>query len=235
MTTTYTPPSDQQVVDTVAGPVADTADEPTRSSRSDPVLVGPIPRRRLDGIVVAVGGVVTIVLLVAGGLLTWGNRFADDYVSRELSSQNISFPDAAALQADGRADLVGHAGQQVTTGADAEVYASYIAGHLAKVADGATYADLSQPERAAIAAIQTATDNGEPQATVDQLQAKADTLTGQRNTLFKGETLRGLLLSTYAWSTVGMIAGIAAIAAFVAAGVMAILVVAGVVHRRRTS
>ena len=235
MTTISPPQSDQAVTATDAGPGPDTTDRPARSSRSDPVLVAPIPRRRLDGILVAVGGVVTVVLLVAGGLLVWGNRFADDYVSRELSSQNISFPDAAALEGDGRADLVSHAGQQVTTGAEAEVYASYIAGHLAKIADGQTYADLGQPERAAIAAVQTATDNGAPQATVDELQAKADTLTGQRNTLFKGETLRGLLLSTYAWSTVGLIAGIAAIAAFVAAGVMAILVVAGVVHRRRTT
>ena len=45
---------------------------------------------------------------------------------------------------------------------------------------------------------------------------------------------RGLLLSAYAWSTVGMIAGIAAIGAFVAAGLMAILVALGVVHQRRT-
>jgi hypothetical protein len=226
-------PSTQPFVDTIAGPLPDSG--ATQSSLDDPAVAGAIRRRRLDGILVAVGGVVTVVLLVAGGLLTWGNRFADDYVRRELSSQHISFPDATALQADGRADLVGHAGQQVTTGAQAEVYASYIAGHLAKVADGATYADLGQPERAAVAAVQTATDSGASQATIDQLQAKADTITTQRNTLFKGETLRGLLLSTFAWSTVGTIAGIAAIVAFVAAGVMAVLVVLGAVHRRRTT
>ena len=67
-----------------------------------------------------------------------------------------------------------------------------------------------------------------------QLQATADEISGQRNSLFKGETLRGLLLSAYAWSTVGMIAGIAAIGAFIAAGIMAILVGLGVVHHRRT-
>jgi len=66
------------------------------------------------------------------------------------------------------------------------------------------------------------------------LQAKADGVTAQRNTLFKGETLRGLLLSAYAWSTVGMIAGIAAIGAFIAAAMMAILSVLGIVHYRRT-
>ena len=45
--------------------------------------------------------------------------------------------------------------------------------------------------------------------------------------------LRGTLLNAYAWSTVGRIAGIAAVGAFIAAAAMAILVVAGVVHLRR--
>jgi hypothetical protein len=66
------------------------------------------------------------------------------------------------------------------------------------------------------------------------LQGKADAVSGQRNTLFKGETLRGLLLSAYAWATVGTIAGIAAIGAFAAAAVMAVLVVLGFVHHRKT-
>ena len=65
------------------------------------------------------------------------------------------------------------------------------------------------------------------------MQTKVDTINGQRDSLFKGETLRGLLLSSYAWATVGRIAGIAGIVAFVAAGVMAVLVVAGLVHERR--
>jgi len=69
--------------------------------------------------------------------------------------------------------------------------------------------------------------------TIDELQAKATTITGQRDTLFKGETLRGLLLSAYAWSTVGRIAGIAAWVAFAAGAVMIVLVVLGIVHERR--
>jgi hypothetical protein len=174
------------------------------------------------------------VLVIAGGLLTWGSRFADDYVGDELSAQNIFFPDAAALQEEGRTDLLGYAGEQVTTGDEAEAYASFIGHHLEGIADGATYADLGAAERAANAAVQEATDSGADQATVDELQADADAVTGQRNSLFKGETLRGLLLSTYAWSTIGRIAGIAAIAAFVAAGAMLVLVVLGFAHRSRT-
>ena len=89
----------------------------------------------------------------------------------------------------------------------------------------------SATQRAANAAVQAAIDDGAPQATIDELQATADEITGQRDSLFRGETLRGLLLSTYAWSTIGMIAGIAAIVSFIAAGVMAVLVVLGLIHR----
>ena len=123
----------------------------------------------------------------------------------------------------------------MTTGAEAKAYAGYIGGHLDEIADGATYADLGQPERAARAAVQEAIDDGAPQATIDELQAEADAVSNQRDSLFKGETLRGLLLSTYAWSTIGTIAGIAAVVAFVAAGVLAVLVVLGLVHRHRTA
>jgi hypothetical protein len=176
---------------------------------------------------------VTVVLFVAGGLLTWGSRFANDYVRDELTAQNIMFPDRAALETEGRTDLLGYAGQQVTSGTDAQAYASYIGHHLEGIADGATYADLGAPERAAKAEVQAAVDSGADEATVAPLQEKADAITNQRNTLFKGETLRGLLLSTYAWSTIGRIAGIAAITAFVAGAAMFVLVILGVVHRQR--
>ena len=45
--------------------------------------------------------------------------------------------------------------------------------------------------------------------------------------------LRGSLLNTYAWDTIGQIAGIAAIVAFVGAFVMLVLVLAGGLHLRR--
>jgi hypothetical protein len=192
-----------------------------------------VKRRTVDAVLIALGAVVTVVLFVAGGLLTWGSRFANDHVSDELTAQNIFFPERAALEEEGRTDLVGYAGEQVTTGNEAQAYASYIGGHLKGIADGATYADLGAPERAAKAEVQTAVDNGADEATVADLQAKADDITNQRNTLFKGETLRGLLLSTYAWSTIGRIAGIAAITAFVAGFAMLVLVILGFVHRQR--
>ena len=148
-------------------------------------------------------------------------------------SQNIAFPPAAALEEEGRTDLLPFAGHAVNTGPEAEAYASFINGHLEGIADGATFADLGDTERAANTAVETATADGASAAQIAELQGEADAITGQRNSLFKGETLRGLLLSAFAWSTVGRIAGIAAIAAFAAAGVMLVLVALGLRHHHK--
>lgn len=193
-----------------------------------------LTRRGIDRILVGLGAVGAVFLLVAGSMLMWGSNFASDYVGKELRSQNISFPAADALTTEGRADLVRFAGQPLTTGEQAQAYASYINGHLEGVADGQTYAELGTAQRAAAAAVTDAKDAGQPQATIDELQAKATAINTQRDTLFKGETLRGLLLSAYAWSTVGRIAGIAAWVAFAAGAVMLVLVVLGIVHERRS-
>ncbi len=213
------------VVEPEVTPVADTPVVP-----DDTVA---IHRRTIDKILIGIGIVATAAFVVAGGLLMWGSNFSDDYVHQELSSQNIAFPDAASLEQQGRTDLLSHAGATVDTGSEAEAYASFIGGHLEGIADGATYADLGTTEREANAAVAAAVDNGDPQATVDELQANADAVTAQRDSLFRGETLRGLLLTAYAWSTVGMIAGLAAIGAFLAAAASGVLVVLGIVHLRR--
>jgi hypothetical protein len=190
-------------------------------------------RHTIDVLLVSLGAVAAIVLAVAGGLLTWGSNFADDYVGRELGSQKIEFPSADKLNEEGRTDLLQYADATVDTGDEAEAYASYIGGHVENIGGGLTYSELGTPEREAKDAVQAAKDAGKSDEEIAALQATADGITAQRNTVFKGETLRGLLLSTYAWSTIGMIAGIAAIVAFVAAGVMAVLVVLGLMHLRR--
>ena len=216
---------------------------PTTNGRAsqDPTVAAPaagttvaVKRRTIDGVLIGFGLVAAVVFAIAGGLLTWGNGFANNYVEDELSSQNISFPTAERLTEEGRTDLLGFAGERLDNGNEAEAYASYINGHLGGIADGATFADLGGPERAAKGAVTAAVEAGAPQAEIDELRATAAGITGQRDTLFRGETLRGLLLSAYAWSTVGTIAGIAAIGAFIAAAVMAILTALGVSHYRRT-
>jgi hypothetical protein len=191
-----------------------------------------LPRRRIDKLLIGFGVIAAIVFAVAGGLLAWGANFADDYVHDELSSQNVFFPDEASLREEGRDDLVKYADEQVTTGTEAEAYASFIGGHMEGIADGQTYAEID--DRGAAQAVVDARESGASEAEIADLQATADELKAQRDSLFRGETLRGLLLSSYAWSTIGWIAAIAAWVAFAGAAVMAALVVAGLVHLRRT-
>ena len=174
-------------------------------------------RRTFDVLISAAGLFLAVTLIVSGVLLTWAHNFIGNEVHTQLAAQQIYFPPAgsAAIKAPEFAAMHQYAGQQLTTGAQAEVYADhFIANHLKAIGGGKTYAQLSaeaiaQPNNAKLAA--------------------------QVATVFKGETLRGLLLNAYAFGTMGMIAGIAAIAAFVAAFVMLILGGLGLVHARRTS
>ena len=193
----------------------------------------PVTRRRIDHLLIAAGVLAAVVLAVAGGLLTWGSNFAEDYVGDELSAQNIEFPPSEALVEEGRDDLAKFGGQQVDTGEEAEAYASYIQGHVDNTAGGLTYSQI--PDRAAKTALQEAIDAGAPADEIAELEQEATTLSQQRDTVFKGEMLRGTLLNAYAWSTMGRIAGIAATAAFAAAAVMAVLSAAGVVHLRKVT
>ncbi|MGQ0831769.1 MAG: hypothetical protein ACT4OV_08835 [Microthrixaceae bacterium] len=200
-------------------------------AQDQPVVA--LKRRTIDSVLISFGAVLTAALVVAASLLTWGSNFAKDYVHDELASQNIKFPPAAALTEEGRDDLVKYADQKVDTGKEAEAYASFINGHLAGIADGKTYADLGGPQFAAQDAVTKAKADGASEATIAELQAKVDAIKGQRTSLFTGETLRGLLLTTYAWDTVGRIAGYAAMAAFAAAAVMLVLVLLGLRHHHK--
>ncbi|HET6949338.1 MAG TPA: hypothetical protein VFI47_03125 [Acidimicrobiales bacterium] len=189
-------------------------------------------RRTIDKVLIGFGVVAALVFAAAGGLLMWGSNFAEDYVYDELSSQNVTFSDEATLVEEGRDDLVKYADEKVTTGDEAEAYASLIAGHMEGIADGKTYSEID--DRGAAQAVTDAKAAGAPAEEVAELQATADKLKGQRDSLFRGETLRGLLLGAFAWATIGEIAGIAAWVAIAGAVVMMALVVAGLVHLRRT-
>jgi hypothetical protein len=173
-------------------------------------------RRTFDIILSSVGAVLTLVLVVGGALAFWGYQFANSNVHDQLAAQQIYFP-AAGSQALASPEigpyLNQYAGQQLTSGAQAEAYADhFIAVHLQSIGGGKTYAQLSSQAQA--------------DPTNAQLQA-------QVNTLFKGETLRGMLLNAYAFWKLGQIAFFAAIAAFVGAGIMLLLTVLGFLHLRR--
>jgi len=171
-----------------------TIERPLTTDRQDDVVR--LPRRRIDKLLIGFGVIAAMVFAAAGGLLTWGADFANDYVHDELSSQRVFFPDEASLREEGRDDLVRFADQQVTTGSEAEAYAGFIAGHMQGIADGKTYAEID--DRGAAQAVVDAREAGASEAQIADLQATADQLKAQRDSLIKGETLRRLLLSSYA-------------------------------------
>ena len=180
-------------------------------------------RRAWDFILTGVGALLSVALLVAGALLMWGSTFATSTVHNQLAQQQISFPPAAAFAHP----VVGteitpsmvpsvsqYAGQKLLTGAQAQVYADdFIAVHLKEIGGGLTYSELSA-------------------------KAMADpsnvALQGKVATVFKGTTLRGLLLEAYAYSIFGEIAFIAAFGCFILAALMLLLTALGVFHYRRT-
>ena len=192
-------------------------------------------RRTLD-VLFSIGGLVLAgLLLVAGIVLTSNANFAKNYVTDQLSQQNIMFKTADTLTAEEKqsACLVQYAGQQLTTGKQAECYANNFIGlHLESVAGGKTYAELGDPQAQLRTQVQAAQKANDPN--LASLQQQLTTVTTQRETLFKGETLRGLLLTSYGFSEFGAKAATAALVAYLAAALMALLGLAGLVHAFRT-
>lgn len=183
-------------------------------------------RATLDRLIAIGGLLLAVVLLVAGGLLVWANQFITNEVHDQLAAQKITMPTdqtgLADLPAEDKAALEPYAGQQMTTGKQAQAYADhYIAVHLDQTAGGKTYSEVGA-EYSAQCSDPTAAKS-----------ASCQTLAAQKQTLFQGETLRGLLLYGYAFATMGTIAGYAAIAAFVGAILFLILGVLGLLHARR--
>jgi hypothetical protein len=179
-------------------------------------------RAILDKLISWTGLALVVVLLGAGGLLTWANVFIGDQVNNQLTMQGITMPEGEALAGLPKADasaLEEYAGSALDTGPEARAYADhYILAHMNAASDGRTYEEVS----------------GEFIALDDAAKASEEgqALAGLRQTLFMGNTLRGLLLYGFAFATIGTIAGYAAIAAFVAALALLALVVLGLRHAR---
>ena len=176
-------------------------------------------RRTFDVLASSAGLLLAVVLAVAGALLIWAYSFVNSQVSSELSAQKIVFPAAgsAAIKELPPADAAAmsqYAGQLMTTGAQAQTYADHFIGvHLAEIGGGKTYAQLSA---AALA------------------QPHNTKLAGQVATIFKGTTLRGMLLNAYGWWQMGQIMLVSAIVAFGAAALFLLLSGLGLWHLRRT-
>src|SRR4051794_19186135 len=170
-------------------------------------------RKTLDVLLTTAGLVVAGLLLIAGGLLTWGHNFVSNQVHTQLAAQQIFFPangSPGLNQPEIKPYLQKYAGQQLVNGPQAKAFADhYIAVHLKEATGGKTYSQLSA------AAMAAPTDTK---------------LAGQVATAFKGETLRGMLLNAYAFDTMGRLAGLAAIVAFIGAGIMLGLSLLGFRH-----
>ena len=176
-------------------------------------------RRKAFDLMVSWGGVLlTAVFLVSGILLMVGYNFANSNVRDQLTQQQIFFPPAGsdALKSPEIGPYLSpYAGQQLVNGRQAEAYADhFIAVHLKEVAEGQTYALVSG------------------KALADPTNTE---LQGQVATLFKGETLRGLLLQAYAFWQMGQIALWAAIGAFITAGVLLAFSLLGFWHLRKVA
>ena len=159
--------------------------------------------RRNTHLAAIVGFALSAVLLVSGGLLLWGSTYIHNTVQGQLAAQQIYFPPQAAFahpKAGGEItpsmipSVSQYAGQQLLTGQQAQSYAdNFIGVHIANMTGGKTYSQLSA------------------QAMAHPTDTK---LAAQVATVFKGETLRSILLNAFGWWKVAQITYIAALIAF---------------------
>lgn len=207
-------------------------------------------RRTLD-IAFSIGGMIfAVLLLVVGLILSNQASFAKSYVHDQLVAQKINFTPAKFLSdEEKKADCLvtfgttnGDAtkGQVMDSGKKAECYANeYIALHMKEAAtaagyEGATFSTMGAyvrpgSEVSLVDKLDAATKDGD-QAAIDEAQKALDGAKALRGTLQTGETLRGLLLTTYGFSIFGERAGQAAWVMFIAAIMVFLLSIAGFVH-----
>ena len=189
-------------------------------------------RRTFDRIVSFVGLGLSVFLFVAAALLNWGASFTDESVATQLSQQKITMPDKdsagfKALPEEAQRALAPFSNMPLTTGEQAQAYADfYIGSHLKGIAAGKVYSEVSGMALAA-----SAKSKAEPANIA--LATEAGILMGQRTTLFMGETLRGLLLYSFAFWQIGQIAMYAAWAAAAGGLLMLVLSLLGFAHIRR--
>jgi len=189
-------------------------------------------RRAFDRITSTVGLLLAAILFLGGGLLTWGGTFANNQVKDQLAAQKITLPTAThnpAESASVTAFFKANGGKMMTTGKQAQMYADhYIAFHLQGIGAGKVYSELSGEEMGLKAQLTADPTNA-------TLSAKVAALDGQVNTVFKGESLRGMLLNAYAFWQLGQIAMIASWVTYIGGLLFLILALMGFAHSRRTS
>jgi hypothetical protein len=184
-------------------------------------------RKSFDKIASVIGLLLAGFLIVIGGILQFGGNFATDQVAAQLEPQAITIPAENGdpkVSDDVKKFFADNGGKVMTTGKQAQMYADhYIGFHMSEMP---TYAAASGANRAAAGAL--ATDPTNP-----ELQAAAKQASGMVETVFKGETLRGMLLNAYAFGTLGQIAMVASYVSFAGGIIFLILALLGFAHLRR--
>jgi hypothetical protein len=175
-------------------------------------------RSLIDRLVSWTGVVMAFALIALGAAAIFGGSFALGNVRDRLAPEKISFPPISAMTAQEKVEVGNFAGQKVDTGPEAEAFSRYIGGHLKEVNNGATYSETSAAARV----------EGIPAKQAADLGAKADLL-------FKGETLRSILLNAYGWWTVGQITLVAGIGMVIAGLVMTVLTALGFRHAHKVA
>ena len=180
--------------------------------------------------IISLQAMLVVILAAASGFLFFQGNFVTGMVHDQLVAQKIFFPGTDQIKAGGALDpakfsteVTQYAGQQVDNGDKAKAYGQgFIGEHLQGVAGGKTYSEVSSANSAAQKAL-AATPVTDPNYAT--LQTQAATLAGQKTTLFMGEMLRGTLLNSWGWWTVGVYTIYAAIGLMIAAlGVLGALV-----------
>ncbi len=171
-----------------------------------------------------------VILAAASGFLFYEGNFVTNMVKDELTAQQVYFPGTDQIKVGGALDpaefpqeIRDQAGNQVTDGNQARIYANdFIGKHLQGVANGLTYAGVGT-KVSQLSAQLASTPKDDPNYAA--LQKQITTLNSQRDTLFKGETLRSMLLNSYGWWTIGVYTMYAGIGLLIAAlGVLGALV-----------
>ena len=180
--------------------------------------------------IVTLQSLLVVVFAAASGFAFYEGSFVTSMVHNQLAAQHISFPPASEIKAGGALDpaefpqeIRDQAGNQVLDGNQARIYGEdFIGTHLKGVANGLTYSQMSTLSAPVNAELAT-TPKTDPNYAV--LQGKLATIAGQKTTLFTGEMLRGTLLNSYGWWTLGVYATYAAIGLLIATlGALAALV-----------
>ena len=152
---------------------------------------------------------VMVVVLAGAAIFAFGiGNFTTNQIKEQLTAQQIFFPAADQIKAGGAldpkefpAEIRDQAGNQVTDGNQARIYANdFLGKHLEGIAAGRTYATQGTYISGLNAQL-AATPKDSPQYA--DLQKQIAAANGARDTLFKGEMLRGALLNAYGWWTIG--------------------------------